>query len=97
MKTPLLTATALAVLIALPIAARAAEDDFAKTHPFATADKDGDKKISPDEYVAYVAPKTDAAAAKEKFAALDKDHDGYLSREEFRAGMGTKGKKKKGD
>lgn len=85
MKTPLIAVAALAALVSLTSVVRAADDDYAKTHPFKTADKNGDKMISQDEFVAFVADKMDAAKAKAEFAKLDVNHDGYLDRQEFRA------------
>ena len=56
---------------------------------FAKMDKNGDKKLSEEEYVGK--KKDDAATkAKARFAKLDKDSDGSLTLEEFKAG----GKKK---
>ena len=86
---------ATAVLLSLPLALHAA-DENKKKGGFAMADTNGDGKVSQAEYVAAVKGKMDDAAAKAKFAELDKNKDGSLSREEFAAGAGEKkgGKKK---
>jgi Ca2+-binding EF-hand superfamily protein len=47
---------------------------------FKSLDKDGDGKLSLDE---FKAGKTDAQQAEKSFKALDKDNDGALSKEEF--------------
>src|SRR3954463_2997561 len=94
-KRILIAATA--VLLSLPLASHAA-DQNKKKGPFMRADTDGDGKVSQTEYVASMKGKLDETAAKAKFAELDKDKDGSLSREEFSAGAaGKKGGKKKKD
>jgi Ca2+-binding EF-hand superfamily protein len=59
---------------------------------FAKMDKDGDGKLSKDEFLATA--KDDAAKAKkeQQFTAKDKDKDGFVSKDEFLA----KPEKKKG-
>jgi Ca2+-binding EF-hand superfamily protein len=49
---------------------------------FAKKDKDGDGKLSKEEFVANA---KDAAKAEEAFANRDKDKDGFVSKEEFLA------------
>jgi Ca2+-binding EF-hand superfamily protein len=80
---------ALAAVLSLPLALRAA-DEPKKKGPFVTADANNDGKVSLDEYVAAMKDRLDATAAKARFADLDKDKDGFLSRQEFNAGVGEK-------
>lgn len=87
MKTkPLFIAAAVALCSAL--STFAADNKEAELRPFATADKDGDRRISLEEYVAFMAKTLDEKAARAKFAQFDKDKDGYLTRQEFRASRG---------
>lgn len=47
-------------------------------------DKNGDGKLSPDEYLAFLKMcQVDDAAANELFAQFDENHDGYLSVDEL--------------
>lgn len=79
------------ILVALLVSVSfgfAAEGNKPKPDPaaqFAKMDKDGDAKLSKDEFLATA--KDDAAKAKkaEVFAKKDKDADGFLSKEEFLA------------
>jgi arylsulfatase A-like enzyme len=66
-----------------PRAKRSAADRAAM---FAGRDKDGDGRLSRDEFLAN---QSDPAAARQRFAAWDADHDGALSRDEF-VGMGRR-------
>jgi Ca2+-binding EF-hand superfamily protein len=59
---------------------------------FKKLDKDGDGKISLDEFKANPRFKGDASKAEESFKAKDKDGDGKLSLDEFKTHSG--GKKK---
>jgi Ca2+-binding EF-hand superfamily protein len=86
-KQILIAATA--VLLSLPLALNAA-DETKKKGAFATADADGDGKVTQTEYVAAMKGKMDEAAAKAKFAELDKDKNGSLSAQEFNPGGGKK-------
>lgn len=84
---------ALAVVTCATAAIAAKADAKPKKSPderFSRLDKDGDKKLSLDE---FVGKKTDAKKdnATKRFAKLDKDGDEYLSLEEYKAA----GKKKK--
>jgi Ca2+-binding EF-hand superfamily protein len=96
-KRILIAATA--VLLSLPLALNAADENKKKEKggAFATADADHDGKVSKTEYVTAMTGKLEKAAAETKFADLDKDKDGFLSQQEFNAGAGEKkgGKKKK--
>jgi hypothetical protein len=97
MKLPYrIVITTLVAALALPIAAQAAKGERKKKEPapsFATADKDGDGKISETEFAA-ANEKLGAEAAKTQFGQLDKDHDGKLSKDEFASG-GKRGERKK--
>lgn len=59
---------------------------------FAALDKNGDGKLSLDE---FQAGKTDAAEAEKSFKAFDKDGDGSLTKDEFAAAAPTVEKIKK--
>lgn len=50
---------------------------------FAKLDKNGDGKISKEEFMASPAATKDAAKAEESFKKRDKNGDGSLSKEEF--------------
>jgi len=66
------------------------EGDKPKQDPaamFAKKDKNGDGKVSKDEFLAGA---KDAAKAEAAFTAKDKDKDGFLTKEEFAAGGGKK-------
>jgi hypothetical protein len=56
---------------------------------FAKKDKNGDGKLSKEEFTAGA---KDAAKAETQFAARDKDKDGSVSKEEFTAAGGKKKK-----
>ena len=60
---------------------------------FAALDKNSDKKVSKEEYLAG-RPDDKKAKAEERFVAADKDKDGNLTLDEFKTIMG--GKKKEG-
>jgi EF hand len=50
---------------------------------FAKMDKDGDGKVSKEEFMASPQAKKDATKAGESFTKRDKNSDGSLSKEEF--------------
>ena len=54
-------------------------------------DKDGDGKISAEEWKAIPSAKTDPAKNAESFKKLDKNGDGFLTPEELSAMSGGKG------
>ncbi|HUR60185.1 MAG TPA: EF-hand domain-containing protein [Opitutaceae bacterium] len=95
-KRILIAATA--VLLSLPLALNAADENKKKGGGFTAADTDKDGKISKVEYTTALAARMDEKAATARFGELDKDKDGFLSREEFNAGnTGKKGGGKKKD
>jgi Ca2+-binding EF-hand superfamily protein len=53
---------------------------------FARMDKNGDKKLSLEEFVGRREGEK-ADRAKENFKKLDKDNDGFLTLDEFKAGQ----------
>lgn len=54
---------------------------------FAALDKNSDKKLSKEEYLASAGGDADKKSkAETRFAAMDKDKDGSLSLEEFKEG-----------
>jgi Ca2+-binding EF-hand superfamily protein len=61
---------------------------------FAKLDKNGDKKLSLEEFLGKRT--TDQSAKREKsFKALDKDHDGFLTLDEFKSSAKAKKRKDK--
>ncbi|MFQ5731505.1 MAG: EF-hand domain-containing protein [Planctomycetaceae bacterium] len=60
---------------------------------FARLDKDGDKKVTEEEFVGKRTGKK-AARAKKRFSKIDKNGDGSLTLEEFKARKKKKKKKK---
>lgn len=84
MKKFLSLFAAAAALSALPLFGAAA--DAAKpSRAFGKADKNGDGKISEEEFVAVAGAKTDAAKAKTAFGRRDKNKDGFLTPDEFKS------------
>ncbi|HZN33263.1 MAG TPA: EF-hand domain-containing protein [Pirellulaceae bacterium] len=81
---------ALAAALVLPVLGTAQEKK-GKTpeEQFADLDKNGDKKLSKEEYVANREGEK-KTKAEERFAAADKDKDGSLTLEEFKAIPGKK-------
>jgi Tol biopolymer transport system component/Ca2+-binding EF-hand superfamily protein len=74
-------------LLLMGLSARAADDDYralpdSVKAKFARADKNGDKKLSLDEFLATVT-KEQAPIAKRDFGLFDQDADGQLTLEEF--------------
>lgn len=94
MNKKLVLLAAAAALLSVPLALTAASADRAG-RAFAKADKNGDGKISKEEFAAAGSGKTDKAKAEKAFARRDKDNDGFLSKEEF--GAAAADKKKEGD
>jgi len=60
---------------------------------FAALDKNNDKKLSKDEYLAQYTDDTKKEKGATRFANWDKDKDGFLSLEEFKAGREMQKKK----
>lgn len=94
------TLTVLVAALALPIAAFAAKGDKKKEKPdalpsFTSVDKDGDKSVTEDEFVAANKEKLGETGAKSRFAMLDKNHDGKLTQEEYNAPSSEKKPRKK--
>ena len=86
MNNKLLSLAASVALFSIPFAANAA----AVSKTFSKADKNGDGKLSKEEFVAMgkgktEASKTETSKAEAAFAKKDKDKDGFLSLEEFSA------------
>ena len=77
---------AAAALISVSAAFGAASGDR-NSRAFSKADKNGDGKISKEEFTSAA---KDASKAEKAFARRDKDHDGFLSKEEFGAATGDK-------
>lgn len=83
-----------AVVLLGGVALAADADDKPKVSPekrFGRMDKDGDKKLSLEE---FVGKKTDEMKEKatKRFGKLDKDDDDFLSLEEYLAGVKKKDK-----
>ena len=53
---------------------------------FAALDKNGDKKLSKEEFVANITDAEKKTKAETRFAAMDKDKDGSLSLDEYKEG-----------
>jgi len=86
----------IAIALALPYTALAAQPDHKKTPTaFSTFDRNRDGKITLAEYTATMKTTPGEATAPSRFAALDQNGDGALSKEEFAAGAEKKAKKKK--
>lgn len=86
----------IAIALALPLAALAAQPDRNKTPTaFSTFDRNRDGKITLTEYTATMKATPGEATAPSRFASLDQNGDGSLSKEEFAAGTEKKAKKKK--
>ena len=88
MRRFMICVSLVALLLGMNVLPTSAEDK-PKPDPeqvFAKLDKDGDGKLTEEE---YVGKKTGEKAdkAKERFAKLDKDGDKSLSKEEFLAGV----------
>lgn len=94
MKQKLLCAAAVAALLSIASGLVAASADRAE-RAFGKADKNGDGKVSKEEFAAVGSGKTDKAKADKAFARRDKNNDGFLSKEEFAAASTEK--KKDGD
>jgi Ca2+-binding EF-hand superfamily protein len=72
-------------------AAKAEAKEAAKpSRAFSKADKNGDGKISEEEYVAMAGGRTDAAKAKTAFGRRDKNKDGFLTPDEFKTAEAAK-------
>jgi len=54
---------------------------------FAALDKNGDKKLTKEEYVAQFADDAKKQKAGARFESLDNEKDGFLSLYEFKAGL----------
>ena len=94
--------TSILAMLALSVAFATAADEKApaaagerpKRDPAETLkklDKDGDGKISAEEWKAIPSAKTDPAKNAESFKKLDKNGDGFLSLEELAVIAGGKG------
>jgi Ca2+-binding EF-hand superfamily protein len=78
----------IAALITLPLVASAADEK--KGGGFAALDKNGDGKISKEEFMASPSAQKDSGKAESRFKALDTNNDGFLSKEEYAAGQKKK-------
>lgn len=94
MNKKLVLSAAMAALLSVASGLVAASADRAE-RAFAKADKNGDGKISKEEFAAIGSGKTDKSKADKVFARRDKNGDGSLSKEEFAAASADK--KKDGD
>lgn len=94
MNKKLVLTAAVAALLCVGSGLMAAAADRAD-RAFAKADKNGDGKVSKEEFAAAGSGKTDKARADKAFARRDKNNDGFLSKEEFAAASAEK--KKDGD
>ena len=90
-----LLALALIVGMFLPLVGTGAQEKKGKSpeERFAALDKNGDKKLSKDEYLAQYTDDTKKEKAGPRFDGWDKDKDGFLSLEEFKAGVEMQKKK----
>ncbi|MBF0480412.1 MAG: hypothetical protein HQK81_02305 [Desulfovibrionaceae bacterium] len=79
-------ATALALLVFSPGAARAQSDNGDSSDGFDLVDVNGVSYVTLDQYLAVFQDKTQAAA---DFAAMDANGDGILTRDEFLAAQGA--------
>jgi hypothetical protein len=89
-----LLAFALIVGMFLPLVGTGAQEKKGKSpeERFAALDKNGDKKLSKEEFLAPLdAEKKDKATTR--FEMWDKDKDGFLSLEEYKAGLEMQKKK----
>jgi hypothetical protein len=78
----------------LPLVGTGAQEKKGKSpeERFAALDKNGDKKLSKEEFLAPLdAEKKDKAATR--FEMWDKDKDSFLSLEEYKAGLEMQKKK----
>jgi len=79
-----------------PVAAKPKKEDGKKPdlkEVFKKKDKDGDDKLSEEEFVGKRKDEEAKAKAKKQFARKDKDGDGFLTLEEFTAPPKKKKKK----
>jgi hypothetical protein len=96
-STRILIAT-LVASIALPLAVNAAKADRKGKNAavsFEAADKNNDKSVDKDEYVAAMKAQLGDDGAKSKFATADKNSDGKLTKEEYDSSTEAKKKRKK--
>ena len=78
---------AVAAALVLPVLGTAQEKK-GKTpeERFAALDKNSDKKLSKEEFVAAITDAEKKTKAEARFATADKDKDGFLSLEEYKEG-----------
>jgi Ca2+-binding EF-hand superfamily protein len=79
----------------MPLMSGGAQEKKGKTaeERFAALDKNNDKKLSKDEYLAQYTDDAKKEKGATRFGTWDKDKDGFLSLEEFKAGIEMQKKK----
>jgi hypothetical protein len=87
----------LPALLALLLAAGTARAAATATPPppFATADANGDGKLTAREFTAAMKGTLSASAAKSRFKELDKNQDGALASDEYAGAAPRKGARQK--
>jgi Ca2+-binding EF-hand superfamily protein len=85
--------TVLALSVAFATAADEAKPKRDPAETIKKLDKNGDGKVSAEEWKAIPSAKTDPAKNAESFKKLDKNADGFITLEEMAVVGGSKGKK----
>jgi hypothetical protein len=83
-----LLAFALVVGMFMPLMTGGAQEKKGKTpeERFAALDKNNDKKLSKEEYLAQYTDQEKKAKAETRFGRIDRNSDGFLSLEEYKEG-----------